>query len=111
MDLPTQADTQRRILELDARAEKVTHEVAQRARAAADAEHAWKVGFAKAFLAAEGAMPLRKEIATVEAGDLLHAHLLASGVFDAAKEAGRNCRSQLEGQRSISADLRPLVTQ
>lgn len=106
-----QAEVEARIQALDARAEQVTHEVAERARKAADAEHAFKVAYAKAFLVAEGAMPLRKEQALVDCEDLHREYLTATALLDSAKEAGRNCRSQLEGQRSLAANLRPLVSE
>lgn len=106
----TQHEVEQEILRLSRLAEQVTLELSKRAMAAAEAEAAWKVGFAKAFLRAEGAMPLRSEIATEECADLLLEREVTRAREKAAQEAGRNYRTQLDSLRSINANLRPLVT-
>lgn len=96
------------------RLEHVTQEMAKRARAAADAEHAYKVAYAKALLVAKDEDPKRsvgvcEAIATLECDRLLHARLHCDAVLDAAKEAGRNARAEGENLRSINANHRALV--
>jgi len=85
-----------------------------RARAAAEAEHAYKVAYAKALLVAKAEDPKRsvvvcEAVATLECDELLRSRLFADAVLDAAKEAGRNARAEGDNLRSINANHRALV--
>lgn len=105
-----QADVEAEIMRLSSLAEKVTHELAKRARAAAEADVAYKVAHAKALLAAEGAQYVRDAEATVRSERELTEKRATEALLLAAQEAGRNYRAQLDALRSINANLRPLVT-
>lgn len=105
-----QAEVEDSIMRLNERAEKVTHEVAKRARAAAEADARYKAEFAKAFLKADGPVAEREAKAAVETEEAYLARKMADALLLSAQEAGRNCRAQLESLRSVNANLRPLVT-
>ena len=106
----TQVEVEQEIQRLSALTEKVTHELSQRAQAAAKARTGYKVAYAKAFLVAEGTGPVRDATATIATAELLEAREHAEALEKAAQEAGRNYRAQLDSLRSINANLRPLVT-
>jgi hypothetical protein len=106
----SQAQVEAEIMRLSGLAEKATHEIAKRARAAAEADVAWKVGYAKAFLLADGTGPARDAQATVECADEYAAKKSSEAVLMSAQEAGRNYRAQLDALRSINANHRALVT-
>lgn len=106
----TQAHVESEIVRLSERAEKVTHEVAKRARADAEADVAYKVALARAYLAAEGPVAQREAEALVACEAEYAAHRGAEAVLKAAVEAGRNVRSQLDALRSINANVRAQVT-
>lgn len=105
-----QADLEAEILRLSSLAEKVTHELAKRARASADADAAYKVAHAKALLLADGPQYVRDAEATVSTEAELIEKRGAEALLLAAQEAGRNYRAQLDALRSINANLRALVT-
>lgn len=105
-----QVDVESEIMRLGGLCEKATHEVAKRARAAAEADADFKVANAKAFLRADGPVAVREATALVECEDQYRARKNAEAVLLAAQEAGRNYRAQLDALRSINANLRPLVT-
>ena len=105
-----QVDVEAEILRLSAMAEKVTHELAKRARAAAEADVAYKVAHAKALLLAEGPQYVRDAEATVDCEAELTEKRSTEALLLAAQEAGRNYRAQLDSLRSINANHRALVT-
>ena len=105
-----QVDVEAEILRLSSLAEKVTHELSKRARAAAEADVAYKVAHAKALLLAEGPQYVRDAEATVKTERELTEKRSTEALLLAAQEAGRNYRAQLDSLRSINANHRALVT-
>lgn len=100
------------IVRLCALAEKVTTEIAQRARASAIADANYKKGHASAFLMAQGkTVGDREAAAALETENEYLERKIAEALLLAAQEAGRNYRAQLEALRSLNANLRPLVTE
>lgn len=111
MDDPIpQVQIETEIMRLAGLAESVTQELAKRARAAADADVAYKVAHAKALLAAEGPQYVRDAEATVRTEDVYRERKISDARLLAAQEAGRNYRAGLDGLRSINANHRALVT-
>lgn len=113
----TQAEVEGNIMRLSSLCERATKAVKDRGEAAAEADTAYDLCFAQAFLLAKesGGDGVRVSDEMAKA----HARLACAGeltqrnatgaVLDAAKEAGRNYRAQLDALRSINANLRPLV--
>lgn len=100
------------IVRLSALAERVTTEIAQRARDSALADSSYKREHAKAYLMAAGKTVGEKEAQTaLECDSEFTAKRVAEALLLAAQEAGRNYRAQLEALRSLNANLRPLVTE
>ena len=104
-----QVDVEAEILRLSSLAERVTHELAKRARAAAEADVAYKVEHAKALLMAEGPQYVRDAEATVACEAELTEKRTTEALLLAAQEAGRNYRAQLDSLRSINANIRSQV--
>lgn len=109
MPIP-QVKIESELLRLSDMAEKVTHELAKRATAAAEADVAYKAAHAKALLVAEGPQYVRDARATVDTEDEYRARRTAEALLLAAQEAGRNYRAQLDALRSINTNHRALVT-
>lgn len=105
-----QVDVESEIFRLSELAEKVTHELSKRARAAAEADVTYKVAHAKALLLAEGAQYVRDAEATVKTEVEFREKRSTEALLLAAQEAGRNYRAQLDALRSINANHRALVT-
>lgn len=105
-----QVDIEAEILRLSGLAEQVTHKLAQRARAAAQADVDYKIAHAKALLLADGPQYVRDAEATVECEAELTEKRTTEALLLAAQEAGRNYRAQLEALRSLNANHRALVT-
>lgn len=106
------------IFRLSELCEKATTQVARRGQAAASADTNYDLAYAKAFLMAkragepqgarvsdETAKAEAKLACAVELGERND----TSAVLDAAKEAGRNYRAQLDALRSINANLRGAI--
>lgn len=106
----TQVDIESEIVRLSRLAEQVTQKLAERARAAAEADVAYKVAHAKALLVAEGPQYVRDAEATVATEQEFTAKRTTEALLLSAQEAGRNYRAQLDSLRSINANLRALVT-
>jgi hypothetical protein len=118
MEPVSQHHIESEIVRLSALCEKATTEVAKRGQAAATADTAYDLSYAKAFLlakrSAEQGQRVSDEMAKAEAKLACAIELGerndTSAVLDAAKEAGRNYRAQLDALRSINANHRALVT-
>lgn len=105
-----QVDIEAEIVRLSRLAEEVTQKLAKRARAAAEADVAYKVSHAKALLLAEGPQYVRDAEATVQTEQEYRERRATEALLLAAQEAGRNYRAQLDALRSINANHRALVT-
>jgi hypothetical protein len=117
MEPVSQHHVESEIVRLSTLCEKATSEVARRSRAAAEADTTYDLAYAKAFLMAkqtEDGSRVSDETAKAEARLACAVELgernNTSAVLDAAKEAGRNYRAQLDALRSINANLRGVVT-
>lgn len=106
----SQVHIESEILRLSRRAEQVTHQLARAAQEAAEADVAYKVAHAKAYLRAEGPQRIRDAAATVETEDLYRTRRNAEAVLLAAQEAGRNVRAQLDSLRSVNSNLRAAIS-
>lgn len=109
MDVPAQVDVEAEILRLSALAEKVTTTLAKRAVESAEKDAAYRNAHARAILASTGTVAEREAQAAVETEAQYLDRKLAEAKLDAAKEAGRNYRAQLDALRSINANLRSMV--
>lgn len=106
-----QVDIEAEIVRLSGLCEKVTHQLAVRARASAEADAAFKREHAKAFLLAEGkTVGDREAEAALMTDEQYTAKRIAEALLQSATEAGRNYRAQLDALRSINANQRALVT-
>lgn len=89
--------------------ERATQETARRGRAAAHAEHDYRLAFARAVLASEGTVAERDAHATIKTESEFLARKVAEAALDAARDASRNYREQLGALRTIAANLRELT--
>jgi DNA-binding CsgD family transcriptional regulator len=95
---------------LSSLAEQVTHEMRTRGLAAAEAEALYRREYAQAYLAADGkTVDERKAQADLAVHEVFRDRRRAEAILDAAKEAGRNYRAQLDALRSVNSNLRALV--
>lgn len=97
------------IIDLMRAAQRVTIEVGQRARAAGEADAAYKVKRAQAFLRADGTVAEREAHADVACAEEYAARKQAEALLLSAREAGLNVRSRLEAARSLAANVRTAV--
>ena len=114
------AQVEAKILELVDLLEHCTHAQRERWEADAEADRAYDVAFAQAFLQAkEGVLPgqekpdsdqTAKHRATVLTADLLSERNAAHALLESAREAGRNYLAALDGLRSINTNVRELTT-
>ena len=105
-----QTEVESEIRRLSELAEKVTTEIATRARASAVADGRYTAEHAKAFLAAEGPVAEREAKAAVVTAEEYEDRKIAEALLLSAQEAGRNYRAQLDALRSINANHRALVS-
>ncbi len=109
-DPMAQHDVEAAIHNLCAAVGRVTVEVGERARRAAQAEVAYKVKYARVFLEAEGTMDERRQTAELACADELRERKTADALLLSAQEAGRNHRARLDAMRSLAANVRSAVT-
>lgn len=105
----SQVEVEAEIVRLSRLAEQVTQKLSERARAAAEADVAYKVAHGKALLMAEGPQYVRDAEATVQTEREYREKRATEALLLAAQEAGRNYRAQLDSLRSINANHRALV--
>jgi hypothetical protein len=87
--------------------EERTDELAVLFRAAAEADVAYRVAYAKALLASNEKTVGRQEAdATVKTADLLQARKIAEALAESAKESTRSLRDQISAVQSVGAMLR-----
>lgn len=110
LDPLSQARVEKNISELGSELSKITAELYDASRNAAQARHEYRVAYARAYLDASGPIPQREAQAILTSEDaLLHREVLCA-LEESLKEAGRNVRAQLEGQRSLAANIRGAIT-
>lgn len=110
MDVPAQVDVEAEILRLSELAEKVTTALAKRAVESAERDAAYRSAHARAVLASAGTVAEREAAAVIASEAQYLDRRLAEAKLDAAKEAGRNYRAQLDALRSINANLRGAIS-
>lgn len=109
IDPLSQLAVEQQIMELVRAAHRVTVEVGQRARAAAEADAAYKVKRAKEFLRAEGSVAVREAHAEVACADEYLAKKTTEALLLSAKEAGLNVRARLDAMRTLASNVRSAV--
>lgn len=117
MDDPiTPHDVEQRILRLSELLDTVPAQVRDRGKSAAEARHAAKTKEAVAFVQhkrqGDGRPPsdeLCKRLAYIDSKDAWLASDVADSALEAAKEAGRDYRTQLDALRSVAANARALT--
>ncbi len=103
---PEQTRVIKRLSEVSRMLDAATDELAQLDEAAVRAKQAFEVGYARAFIEAEGSVDLRKHVATVKtAGERLE-YELAYAQHRACKERMNTLRNQLSTGQTVSAALR-----
>ena len=106
----TQHEVEALLLDENGALDKITSAVAKRARDRAEKRVAWKVGYARAFLAGTGTVAEREAQATVAAESEMLDYEMADAVLVAAREAGSNEREKASNTRSVNANHRQLVS-
>lgn len=109
IDPMSQHDIEDTIASLMRAAQRVTIEVGERSRAAADADADYKIAHAKALLEAEGTVAEREARALLACADEYRERRTAEALLLSAQEAGRNVRARLEASRSLAANIREAV--
>lgn len=105
----TQGQVEAELERLKDAAGDVALDVAARAEEAARAEVAYKLGFAKALLRAEGTVAIRESQALLAVGQEYLARKIADAKLLAAQETARTIRAQLDALRSVNATVRHAV--
>lgn len=104
-------DISSEILRISGRLDFQVGEIAKRAKAAAEAEVAFKLAHAKASLTVEGKTVGEREArALLECASEYALHKGAEAVLLAAQEAGRSLRAQIDALRTLSAAQRHALT-
>ncbi len=92
-------------------AEKANDEVEARAMSHADAEHAYKLGYAKAIVSNQGkdvstgrplAQSYVESLATIETERELRAHLMAKNLYQSSLEASRTKRDAIGAMQTVA---------
>lgn len=114
------AQVEAKILELIDLLERCTHAQRGRWEEHGQADAAFDIAFAQAFLQAkEGVLPgqekgdsdnTAKQRATLLTAEQLTRRNAAHALLESAREAGRNYRAALDGLRSINTNTRELTT-
>jgi hypothetical protein len=85
---------------------EMTAEYARLNEAKAHADAAYKVGYARAFLEAEGSVDARKHLATAATADLLFEAELAEVRFDNIRTALRVLGQRMDAGRTLASTVR-----
>lgn len=102
-------DVEAELLRLVERLEDATLELGRLAEQAAHAEVAAKLGYARAYLAADGPVASREASATVASAEETLARRLAEGQQMAQRELLTTLRTQIDALRTIAANMRNLT--
>lgn len=95
------------IVRLSGLAERVTTELAKRARDAAEADANYKRSHAQSFLMAQGkTVGDREAVAALECDEEYTQRRITEALLLAAQEAGRNYRQQLSALQTLAANIR-----
>lgn len=103
---PEQLNVIKRLGEVSRMLDAATDELAVLDEDAVQAKQTFEVEYARRFIAAEGAIDMRKHLATVATADLRLAYELAYAKHRACKERINTLRNQLSTGQTVSAALR-----
>jgi hypothetical protein len=104
--IPSQLEIVKRLSELSRLLDAATLEVAELDEAAVRAKQSHEVAYARAFLAADGAMDARKAQAVLVVAEAALAMELAAAKHRACRERIRTLGVQIEVGRTLSAATR-----
>lgn len=106
MTTPTTHQVIKRLSDLSRMLDAATVEVAELDEAAVLAKAAFEVGFARAFIGAEGSMDFRKQTAVLGTADQKLTAELAEQKVRACRERIRTIRDQIEVGRSLNSAVK-----
>lgn len=106
MTTPTTHSVIVRLSELSRMLDAATREVAELDEASVLAKAAFEVAYAKAFLASEGAMDVRKQTAVLDTADQKLGSEIAEQKVRACRERVRTIRDQIEVGRSLNSAVK-----
>lgn len=109
-DLLTQAQIEQELIRLSGLAEKVTHEIAKRAMAAAHADAAYKKAYAQSYLLAQGTVGTRECTADLECADEYLERRTTEALLMSARSAGENYRMQISALQTLASNIRAIVS-
>lgn len=104
--IPNQIEIVKRLSELSRILDAATDEIAKADEAAVVAKQAFEVAYARAFINAEGAIDLRKHVATISTQAERLEYEIAMQKHRAVKERINTIRSQLSIGQTLSAAIR-----
>lgn len=113
LDPLAQAQVEREIVQRSQTLTQITEDVAHSASEQARTEVAFKLAHAKAMLALRhetGTVAIKEAAALDACASEFEAMKMAEAVFKACQESGRNVRSQLDALRTLSANVRSVVS-
>lgn len=103
---PEQLRVIKRLAEVSRMLDAATDELAVLDEQAVEAKQVFEVGYARAFIEAEGSVDMRKHLATVRTASERLAFELAYAKHRACKERINTLRNQLSTGQTVSAALR-----
>lgn len=105
-----QVDIERDIIRLSAHVDQLIDDMTRAAHDAAVADAAYDRAYYQTFLTADGPMEYRKAAARTRTADLYETKVITAAVLESVKEAGRNCRAQLDALRSVNVNHRYAIS-
>lgn len=109
-DLLSQSEIEQEIIRLCGLAERVTHEIAKRAMAAAHADAEYKRQYASAYLMTAGTVANRAAEADLECADAYLDRRTTEALLMSARSAGENYRTQISALQTLASNIRALVS-
>lgn len=107
----TQVFIESEIIRLCALAERVTHEIAKRARDAAVADSDYRRIHASAYLQSSGKTVGEREAQAALAADEAYTQRrITEALLMSARSAGENYRTQISALQTLASNIRALVT-
>ena len=98
------------ILRLSQLLDERVDEYSSLAVAAAEAEAAYRIAYARCYLSTEGTVSAREQRSVLECSDKLTERLLAEGVRDSCQESMRSIRAQLSALQTLAANERAALS-
>lgn len=110
LDPLSQAQVEANIERLCGELRKINADHYKAVQDAAEARYQYKIAYAVHYRAATGPQHLRDAIATAASEMELHAKETTEALERALNHAGQAVRAQLDGQRSVMANIRSAIT-